>query len=126
MFVGYPTNCTCDTYHFLKEATNHVIETRDAIWLDRMYLNRRDQTVLLEEHDDEIVDPGDQIAADDGLDSDDEPNSSGVVKIEEANADEAATSGGTATVSAATSTATTTRSSRVSRMPVRLGDYETI
>jgi hypothetical protein len=70
------------------------------------------------------------------LHSDDEPNSTGVVKtvtfadavdstVEEADADGAATSGGTGTHSAATPTATTTQSSRVSRLPIRLGDYET-
>ena len=102
-----------------------------------MYFDRKDQPVLLTDYDDVTEYPGDQLAADDGSDSDDEPNSSGVVKrhvtfadavdstIEEANADAAATSGGTATVSAATSTATTTRSGRVSQIPVRLGGYKT-
>jgi hypothetical protein len=95
------------------------------------------------------VDPGEQLAEEDGSDSDDEPDSTGVVKsvtfsddstgvvksvtfsdaidsiVEEANADDAATSGGTGTHSAATSTATITRSGRVSRLPVKLGDYET-
>jgi hypothetical protein len=95
------------------------------------------------------VDPGEQLAEEDGSDSDDEPDSTGVVKsvtfsddstgvvksvtfsdaidltVEEANADDAATSGGTCTHSAATSTATITRSGRVSRLPVKLGDYET-
>jgi hypothetical protein len=63
----------------------------------------------------------------------DEPTPTGVVKsvkfadslVQEASADEAATSGGSGTHSAATSTATTTRSGRITRAPARLGDYET-
>ena len=39
MFVGYSTNRTRDTYRFWKEATNCVIETRDAIWFNRVYFN---------------------------------------------------------------------------------------
>jgi hypothetical protein len=80
MFVGYPPNRTRDTNHFWKEATNFDIESRDTIWLGRMYFDCNDQPVLLTDHDDVIKDPGDQLAADDGSDSDDKPNSSGVVK----------------------------------------------
>jgi hypothetical protein len=54
--------------------------------------------------DDFAVDPGNQLAKEEGSDSDDEPNLTGVVKsvtfadaidltVEEANADDAATSG---------------------------------
>ena len=84
------------------------------MWLGRLYFSPRSTSVLVE--DEEIADPGDQVAVDDGSD-DDEPAPTGVVKsvkfadalVQEASADEAATSGGSGTHSAATSTATTTR-----------------
>jgi hypothetical protein len=130
MFVGPAIDRTSDTYRFWNETTNRIITSRDAMWLGRLYFSPRSSSVLVE--DEEIADPGDQAATDDGSD-DDEPVSTGVVKsvkfadalIQEASADEAATSGGSGTHSAATSTATTTRSGRVTRAPARLGDYET-
>jgi uncharacterized protein YnzC (UPF0291/DUF896 family) len=130
MFVGYAYDCTSDTYRFWNETTNRVVNSCDAIWLGKLYFSAQSQSVLVE--DEEIVDPGDQVAADEGSD-DDEPAPTGVVKsvkfadalVQEASADEAATSGGSGTHSAATSTATTTRSGRITRAPARLGDYET-
>jgi hypothetical protein len=66
MFVGPALDRTSDTYRFWNETTNRIINSRDAIWLGRLYFSPRSHSVLVE--DEEIADPGDQVAADDGSD----------------------------------------------------------
>jgi hypothetical protein len=104
VFVGYSTDRTSDCYRFWNPVKNSVIETRDTIFLNQMYFNRKNQSPMLEvELEDEIVDAGDLLARDEGSDSDDEPEPPVTksvtfadaidTKVESASADEAPASG---------------------------------
>jgi hypothetical protein len=37
VFVGYPSNHASDVYRLLNLKTNHVIKSRDVIWLNKTY-----------------------------------------------------------------------------------------
>ena len=54
MFVGYATNHSGDTYEMLNMATRRILNTRDVVWLGRMYFETHVQpelTVSLDPHD---------------------------------------------------------------------------
>jgi hypothetical protein len=129
VFVGYSTDRTSDCYRFWNPVKNSVIETRDTIFLNQMYFNRKNQSPMLEvEPEDEIVDAGDLLARDEGSDSDDKPEppvTKSVMfadavdtKVESASADEApasgTSSGAQSVPSSASPAPTILRSGRVS------------
>jgi hypothetical protein len=45
MFVGYSLDHTADCYEMWNPATSRVHQTRDVIWLNRMYYNRVEPAV---------------------------------------------------------------------------------
>jgi hypothetical protein len=53
MFVGYSLDHTADCYEMRDPATSRVHQTRDVIWLNRMYYTNR-----VEQADNIVVEPG--------------------------------------------------------------------
>ena len=57
MFVGYATNHSGDCYEMLNMSTRRVIQTRDVIWLGRMYFDKeRPDELKVTLDDNDVVD----------------------------------------------------------------------
>jgi hypothetical protein len=75
MFVGYPFNREADCVRMWNESTNRVVETRDVIWLKRMYFKPAQAVVDFIDmvpEDEEKVYQGEEATNDDASDSEEE------------------------------------------------------
>ena len=50
VFVGYPDNHSSDCFKMMKPATQRYVETRDVVWLNRMYYQKDGQVLSVDLH----------------------------------------------------------------------------